>query len=293
VALLAAAGTAGCDKTFEITSVWRDRPVVVDGANEDWEGVTRYLDDAKVSVGVMNDAESAHVNLVFWEPGTIAQIVGGGLTIWFDPAGGKEKTLGIRHPVGASGASGQGQGPGGLATGGPPGRPEGAGGRDSTRAARVAEMLAKAANEMEVLGPHEFDRREVRVDEHDGIDVAARMVKGALVYELTVPLAQASGKPFAVGGAPGGLIGIGLETAEMTRPDGPPGGRGGGSGMGGPGGMPGGGRGGPGGGGPGGGGPGGGGERPEPLKVWAKVQLSAGAAAPAAELAGTTTDESK
>ena len=150
-----------------------------------------------------------------------------------------------------------------------------------------------AITSIEVLGASKDDKRrfELAYARTIGLDVAARMAEGVLVYELRVPLSVTEAQPYGVKSSPGATIGLGIETAELARPEGrgggggrgrggmgggPPGGGGGGMGGGmGGGGMTGGGGGQPGG--MGGGPPGGGREgmrEMKPIKVWTVVQLA-------------------
>lgn len=254
---------AGCSKTYEFDSAWRDRAIIVDGNNEDWEGVTSYIDEAKIAVGILNDERFLYVNLVLWEPAQRMQAMGTGLTLWFDPEGGKEKTLGIRYPLGMEGGGPFGGGrPGG---GGPPGmRPD----REDPEERR--EKFLEEATELEVLGPRDIDRHRYGLADAGGVEVRVNPSKDSLVYELKVPLQKGPSEKFALGVAAGEPIGVTLETPKMERPKmsgGPPGGgMGGGRRPGGGMGMPGGGRGSP----------------PEPIELRAKIRLAAAPTSPVA-----------
>ena len=87
---------------------------------------------------------------------------------------------------------------------------------------------------IEVLGPGKDDKRrlELAYARTIGLDVAARLAEGVLVYELRVPLSATEAQPYGVKSVPGATIGLGIESAKLQ----PPGGRegeGGRSGMGG------------------------------------------------------------
>jgi len=179
-----------------------------------------------------------------------AQVMMQGFTLWFDPDGGKEKTFGIKYPVGMQAS-------------------------DLLRGIRRAEQNLERGrqaprrqmNELEILGPGKDDVKKMLIEEAKGIEINIEFSSGMLVYELKVPLIQTEKHPYAIGAEAGSLVGIGLETAKMEREDvrrdmsggrvggGPTGGmRGGVGGRG----MP-------------------GGRRlrmPQPLKIWAVVQLA-------------------
>jgi len=249
---------AGCSE-IELSSRWRDRLVVVDGVNLEWQDAMTYLEDKKVAVGLLNDEEYLYVALVTTDRQLQRQIVGLGFTLWFDPAGGKGKSFGIRFPLGIEDKSIMRS----LKT---------RGSSVEQDMAKLQEELVESMTELEILGPGENESRRLPLSNEEGIFVKIGVSGYGLVYELRIPLAESEIHPLAIGAATGTSIGIGLETPEMKM-DMMRGRMGGG--MPGMGGGKGGGRGGSRGGRPGGG-MRGGSRRPEmsePFKVWAKVQL--------------------
>jgi hypothetical protein len=234
----------------------RDGAIIVDGTFDDWYGHLEPFGNDPVAIQFLNDGECLYVRLTASDPATRMQIVRQGMTIWFDPAGGTKKRFGITYPVV------EGSGPGG--------------GR-GRRGVPQPDDPPAPADRVDIIGPGKDDARSLTRDHLSGVDVAVRVEQGTLHYELKVPLARTSDRPYAIEAAPGKTIGVGLETAKMEqRAFGE--GRGGGFGGGG-GGMGGGGRGRGGGGrgGRGGGGRGGdqrGFQPPKPLKAWATVTIA-------------------
>ncbi len=253
---------AGCGGA-DLESKWLDRDVAVDGANEEWRGATTYFEDEKLSVGLLNDDEFMYIALFVGEARTQAQILMHGCTVWFDPSGGKSETFGVHYPLGMA-----------LGGGGGPDRDEG----EMPRMMRpdadsLMKILAEGPKILELLGPEPGELHTQGVKDN-GIEVALRLQKASLIYELKIPLAVDETHPYGVGAEPGAKIGVGLTTPEIQWPSRPQG-RGPrmGGGMGGPGGVPGG-----TGSRPGGPGMPSRGERPEPpspLEVWATVKLAA------------------
>lgn len=256
-------GVGGCSSTQSLASQRVTSAVAVDGLEADWQDNLQPVQGHDgLMMGVRNDADDLYVALVVSDASLARQIALGGLTLWFDPEGGKEKALGVQFPLGVLDRSGSP----------PPGFDPGSeGGRG-----RPAEVPMPS-----------FARLALRRGEGDpgtpqpaaagtGVTAAGSLNAGQIVYELRVPL---RGADFAVGASPGAEVGIGLETPEFERPargerpeggrGGPPGGAGGFPG----GGPPGGGMGGPPPGGRGGAGPGGF-AAPEPLDTWVRVTLA-------------------
>jgi hypothetical protein len=242
-AIILLVSVAGCNGT-ELNSQWRDREIKIDGLDTEWENTRVYLKDAGASVAVLNDREFVYISFVTAKQQTIRQVMAEGLTLWLDAEGGKDKTFGIRFPLGMAGSR-------------MPRPSPNEGERDSEEMSETRAELFKRANlELEILGPGEDQQQRCRVATLEGIEAKASLSNNTLVYELKVPIAQSDTHPFAIRAEQGQSIGVGIETPEIDRDkmrEGMGGGkRGGGMRGGGP-----------------------GFERPQPLKVWAKVQLAA------------------
>jgi hypothetical protein len=228
---------------------------VVDGDHTEWEGAVTQLDDVDAVVGLLNDGTHLYLCLASIDQGITRQVLGRGLTLWFDPEGGRTRVLGIRFPLGQR----EQRPPSGT----PEERPD-----PDAMLARIDE----AEPEIEIITEGDLATR-MFLAQAVGIDLDVGLTKGALVYEAKIPLSSVEGS-YAIGARPGSEIGIGLTTPgidremmrERMRGQGPPGGPGGGMGGGGR-------RGGMGGARPGGG------RRPsipEPLDVWATVSIATG-----------------
>lgn len=251
----------GCS-TLELKSEWRDREITVDGKNTEWLGIMCYFEGSNISVGVLNDANSIYICMIAEDRLMRTQVMAQGFTLWFDPAGGKEKVFGIKFPIGMQAMEGQ-RIPMGLR-------------EEEPDQERIREHFEESLKDLEILGPRKDERKRIPVEEVKGIEIAVDPSGGLLVYELKVPLLHSEPHPYAVGAEAGDLIGVGLEIPKMDwnamRE------RMGGRGPGGIGMPPGGGRRGGMGGMPGGMGMGGGRrpQMPKGLKVWVSVQLASG-----------------
>lgn len=241
-----------CEK-YELKSRWKDRDIVVDGRSMDWLNTLIYVEEFNVSVGITNDTDYLYICAVVENPLVRMQVMRQGLTVWFDPKGGRKKTMGLRFPLGSQGRS---ESPAEFG--------------EELEIDRLQRMFPMSFNELEILGPNKKEKQRMRKAEAKGIDVAMSFSSGKLVYELKIPLMSRSDRPYAINVRPGSSFGIGIETSPrrdmgqsprrktggMRRPPG-----GGNPGMGGRGGM---------GQMPGGGRPG----MPKNLKLWLSVSLS-------------------
>jgi len=258
-------GPAACRsyKTFSVESQPLAHPVTIDGRSDDWSGNLYILDDELISVGFLNDRENLYICLLAENDALKTRMMQSGLTVWFDPAGGKNKTLGIRILPGPHPGGGQ--------------MPKPQEDRREMDASREAPP-GGFRSEIEIIDPESGGIRKFYSENTGGIDIKAVPSSGLFVYELKIPLVRSDESPIAVGTSPGNKIGIGFETEKThsgKRPGPEDGGMGGGGGrppMGG--GMPGG-RGRPGGqreGMRGGGEP----QMSRDLKIWVLVQTAAG-----------------
>lgn len=254
-------------KKADMTSHWRgETPIAIDGVNQEWQGLLMPVKDVNASIAFYNDDQFLYFCLTTSDGATRSQILRRGLIVWIDQGGGKKKDFGVEFPVALPGMYVvERSGDAGDATGG-------------------SRQLDANQDRLIILGPDKNERHDLSFDEAPGIQAKIGQSEGVLVYEMRVPLARNSGQPYAIGARPNAIVGVGLETPEIsqsaTRPAmGGGGGEGGRGGYGGRGGMPGrGGYGGRGGGYGGRGGSGGGrGEQmTKPIKVWNTVQLAAG-----------------
>jgi len=250
-------GLAGCSSytVYATNSLPPVKEIKIDGKTEDWLGALSIIEDGSISVGFRNDRESLYVCLMVEEESLQAQIMGQGLTLWFDPRGGTAKALGIRYPLGMA--------PGKMSE-----EPRGEPGPPPSE-----DLPEEALSALEIIRSQKEAPQKMEIAEVRGIEIIAVPSRGLFVYELKIPLFQTESQLIAVGAQPGQTIGIGFETPkpDRGRMPGPPSGGmpGGGGGRPPMGGSRGAGR---------GGGPGGGmmDEMPRGLRVWTLVHLSSG-----------------
>ena len=283
IVVLAALKLTGACNEAELDSLWTTETVDIDGmveVDDEWTGAMTSFEDQDVSVGLLNDAEFLYVSLI--APGPVGrQAMVAGLTVWIDPKGGTDEWYGIRFPVPPTPPEGADRGSGRFGGFGGFGRSGGDTQRGRARPGREAGP-GERLRMVELVGPGEISARQLPRPVGGGLEVDMRSDGATFVYELKVPLPRDDDHRMGIGVEAGDQIGVGFETGNLRDQIGR--GRGGGRGAGGGGrggGFGGGGRGGGGGGGRGGGGRGGGPggddrpDRPDPLKLWARVQLSA------------------
>lgn len=245
VAPFLGAAFIGCSSAVEITSSWNDNTVVVDGSNTDWRTSLHPIAEPPVVIGVRNDDRFIYVCLTTQSPMIQAQILNGGLTVWFDPKGEQEEVFGVRYPIHGDNS--------------PHWNPR-------VPLAPSFPILQQSYREFAIVGP-DGGEELFSVVEAGGIKVKLGAPEGLLVYELQVPLRASAEFRYSVGISESPAVGIGFQTPELgsDRIQGPSGRASAGTrggGRGGRGRTP-------------TGAPIGGTERPESLDLWTKVTLTA------------------
>lgn len=93
-------GLAGCAtfSTFTTESRTPEHPIVVNGKADDWVGNLYVVEGERIELGFLNDQENLYVCLFTTDTYGRAQIMMQGLTIWFDPKGGRRRLSGSNFP---------------------------------------------------------------------------------------------------------------------------------------------------------------------------------------------------
>ena len=250
-------GLAGCStfRTFTTESQPPEQEIIVDGKTDDWRGHLFIVEGEGVALGFLNDRQNLYVCLLAENASLRNRIMRQGLTVWFDPQGGKTKSFGIKFPLGLT----------------PGERPMVKPGEERPESENPSRG---SLTELEIIRSDKEMPQKMNVEDAKGIEVKAVPSTGFFVYELKIPLVQWEQRPIAVGAEPGKTIGIGFETGKFDSSQMPEG-RSGGTRGGGGGAPMGGGRGGRG----GMGGRGGydrGQQLSEAMKIWATVKLAQG-----------------
>jgi hypothetical protein len=122
--------------------------------------------------------------------------MGSGLTIWFDGECGNDHILGIRYPLGRQDTHSEFH--------------------SDADEAQINSILDQSLIELEIIGPKKEDVRRYSALDVPGIKVRLTHLRGALVYELRVPLKKSTDSPFAIEAVSTNRIGVRLETEEFN-----------------------------------------------------------------------------
>jgi hypothetical protein len=202
---------AGCVGPLRVDSLWQNGNVVVNGKSDDWRGALYYFEDSDFSLGLRNDEDHLYLCLTAESPMMRMQIMAQGLTIWFDPAAGKEKVFGIRFPMGRTENPGE--------------RPPREGGQRPQETPQRRQMDPEAQERMlqnlirdaVLIGPEKDALNQVPIEDLRDIQLDIDLRGGLLTYEMKIPLEPREDRPYAVGAGPGMALGVGLEIPKMDR----------------------------------------------------------------------------
>jgi hypothetical protein len=264
--------TAGC-KPEKVESHWATQPVHVDGQIAEWGDIPlTYFKDSDVQLGLCNDSKNLYVLFCFYDARRARVIRMGGLTVWLDNSGKKNKVFGLRY------------------TGGPPlselqesgmaGEREETGRQPAGERERFLHRQALISNQLTIIDKERNKTTTVSADGSSGPIVSAGVTQDLYTYEFSIPLQSVENTDWVMVARPGQAMSLGFEWGGMgdrrRMMEDMGGDRAGGGDWGtGPQRDHGGGRGGPGGGwgrgGPGGGGPP---QPPEKQEVWVSTILA-------------------
>lgn len=200
----------GCG-SLQLASQWSDNTINVDGKSDEWTGKTEPMGSKKLTIGFANDTNYVYMMLSTGDRTMSRMLMIRGLNVWFDSAGGRNKTFGIHYPLGIlSGRS--------------------TGGRGTQTDPLSALKGNTALSELEILGSVNDNRRAMPIAAAGGIQARINYSESSLVYELRVPYTTGERFPFSIQARSGSLIGVGLETPDMGSTAGGTGGTSGGTG---------------------------------------------------------------
>lgn len=189
----------------EIKSKWRTDEITVDGSNRDWAGNLVYNRDNDISIGIVNDESDLYISISSTDRGMIQKVISGGFTVWFNTKGNRDKTIGIRYPIGMRGAATPF-----------PERLEGYENKNYPNEQPI-ESFRKRWEEFEIIKDKEDISLRIPIDNEVGIEVSYSFYEGTFVYELKLPLNEDKDSPYAIRAGASELIGIGFETGKMEN----------------------------------------------------------------------------
>jgi hypothetical protein len=195
----------GCSSTKEVTSIWNDNKINIDGNQEDWQNKLNYNTDENIAYGFCNDDENLYLCLTTGNRARMFQIIRAGFTIWFEPISTDGKTIGIKYPIGETEFN----------------RDESMNiNRDEMEKLNMENIIARfqlEENEFSVLNKEKFPLTAFTLQNKAGIEIKLGYHLQQFVYEMKIPLKGLSQKEYRVNAKPGDIIKVGFQTEEFNR----------------------------------------------------------------------------
>ncbi len=197
---------SGCTSMLLVQSTWNAGQVKINGKSDDWGDTMFYIPDAQMTAGVRNDGKYLYLILKSTDRRQSIQILGLGLTVWFNPSGGSGRAFGIHFPMGRVADRGEFR------------RSGNQGMQMFTDTSEMNQGFAmRMPNEVELFGVDSNGPVRLSVAELKGIELQLHTDREGLVYELRVPLHSSPDEPYAIN-ANGPQIGIGFVGGKFQMP---------------------------------------------------------------------------
>jgi hypothetical protein len=251
--------------------------IQIDGLLNEWDGFLTPFQNGKLSLAAANGQGYLYLGIAVSDLSLQREILSRGLFIYLDADGGRDRSFGIRYPLGLEEMGLRPERPERSSSDPEFGPPEPGRERIEMDPGQLQELYDGVSPELELI---DGDYSSHRLSSTDtlGIQVSERYRNGIFTYEICIPLQKDVDAPFAMELGQSRSIDIGLITPKLEpgHRRGAAGDRsrgGGGGGIRGPGGG-----GGVGGAGRSGGGRPGGfrgrGDMPQPLELWIEYKLA-------------------
>lgn len=179
-----------------------ENAITIDGVNKEWIGQLKVIKKTDLAVGVKRDQEFLYLAVLFSESPYQDQVLNQGMTVWFDPDGGKNETIGINFPSRSMGEPDFRE-------------PDNHEENESEPPEKPGRKNLDEAEYFLVLGPGKNQRTQMGFSEGEIIQVRAAENGQTMFYELRIPLEQSDAQPYGIGVKPGKKLGIGLKLADL------------------------------------------------------------------------------
>lgn len=192
----------GCGSQLKLNSAWHE-PGATANANQEVQGKNlTYVEKENVSLAFSNDQDFLYITMVTTDRSIMRQFMTLGFTVWFDPDGGTDKTLGIRFPIGMRerGFTMRGR-------------------EENGDQAAMRANFEQSLTEFEIIRSGQKEPERMYTKAAAGLKLKADVLENKLVYELQVPLKKLPDYPVAIAAKPNHSIGVGFETAKFERPE--------------------------------------------------------------------------
>jgi hypothetical protein len=186
----------GCN-SYEVESDWKDREIVIDGDDGEWDESRYIIKKENIVAGVMNDDEFLYFCIYTTDPQMSQKILRQGLMIWLNAEGTKKKGYGIRYPLQMSLQDIKQR-------------------SDQDRYSEAhKDFVGHITEKLEIVGPDENIASRYSLHELKGLELSMKNMNGVLVYEIKIPLRYDPTYSFALDTELPSRIMVGFEIEKM------------------------------------------------------------------------------
>lgn len=184
--------TACEEEDVKTLSSRRDREILIDGKDPEWQGVMQYYDEkSRTLVSFLHDEKYLFMRLASNDRNIQRQILVQGLTVWFEQPHEENRKTGVHFPVGLPREKRMPmfQRP-----------PEEETRTEKDPKSRDDGLLEKGLVEIQLWGPGEYEQKTMPFKEMEKFDVAVKIGKTEknLIYELKLPFTQSDMSRFGL-----------------------------------------------------------------------------------------------
>lgn len=196
---------SGCNE-YKIESIFKNREIVIDGNDGDWQDAKYYIKKHDVVFGVMNDNDYLYLCFYPTTSELTRQTLSQGLTLWINNQGKKNDDYGIRFvPVDH-----------GFLKNERPERSNHDKGQLEIDPGQIAKLMP---TKLEIIGPGKDQITTFEISKLKGVEIGLNFEKELLAYELKIPLNDDPDYSVSIGTVATSKIAIGFEVPKPDIPE--------------------------------------------------------------------------
>ena len=192
---------AACTE-HRIVSRWKDRDIIIDGIDNEWQGARYLIDKKNITIGVMNDESSLYIRLSTHNKVLQSMIAEQGMSVVFEAPREKGKLITVKYPVGNSQSE-----PDSLAS------------DEGFDMKKISSDIAESLKSGHITIKKGDISQALSLSEaaDEGIECRMAVEGGQLVYELRMPINSSASKLAEIDAPPGESIEIEIKIEEASR----------------------------------------------------------------------------
>ncbi|MEW6194892.1 MAG: hypothetical protein AB1521_07045 [Bacteroidota bacterium] len=199
--LITLVSLAGCGSSGQLTSIWDENVIAIDGNSAEWLSELKHDKDNGIAYAFRNDKDFLYMCIVFIEPSKL-MLMRSGAIIWFEGED-ESKTFGIRYPL--PGLSGEREGQNFD--------------KEMFNRENINERTQQyflKQTELSIVNKDKYPLGQFPIiSNKEGIQTKVGYSNDRFVYELRVPLRGNKNHLYRIDAEPGENLSVQFETEEF------------------------------------------------------------------------------